>query len=102
MKKTLTMLAVCSGLVAMPLATFADSMSPASMDATMMCRAAMTGEKPTAMMGTKGIVCRSMPKMAPSKMGPDTKGMDAAATNAAWQKWLMEMMAVPTSPGGNG
>jgi hypothetical protein len=102
MKKTLTLIAVCSGLVAMPFATFADSMSATSMDGTMMCRAAMTGEKPTAMMGSKGIVCKSMPKMMPAKMGPDTKGMDAAAADAAWRKWLTEMMAVPTSPGGNG
>jgi len=99
MKRTLTLLAVCSSLVAIPFATFADSMSAMNMDATMMCRPAMASEKPTAMMGSKGIVCKAMPKMSMAKMGPDTKGMDAAAADAAW---LSEMMAIPMNGGAGG
>jgi hypothetical protein len=103
MKTTLTTLALCSGLIALPIAGFAQmtKMSPA-MDATMMCRPAMTGEKATAMMGTKGIVCKAMPKMDMSKMGPDTKGMSAAEADAAWRKWLSEMMAIPMAGGAGG
>jgi hypothetical protein len=94
---------MCSGLVALPGAIFAaDSMSNMSpaMDATMMCRAAMSGEKPSAMMGSKGIVCKSIPKMPMSKMGPDTTGMNSAQAAAAWHRWLSLMMAVPETAGG--
>lgn len=101
MKNLLTMLAMCSGLVAIPGAIFAaDAMSSAAMDATMMCRPAMSGEKATAMMGSKAIVCKAIPKMPMSKMGPDTTGMDSAQAAAAWHRWLSLMMAVPETAGG--
>jgi len=87
----------------MPFATFADSMSATSMDGTMMCRAAMTGEKPTAMMGSKGIVCKSMPKMMPAKMGPDYEGDGCGRPpTQPGASGFTEMMAVPRVPGGNG
>jgi hypothetical protein len=109
MKNTLALLAVCTGLIALPASALAaDTMmkaspSPMAMHATMMCRPAMAGEKATAMMGTEGIVCKTLPKMAPGKMmGPGTKADSAAAEDAAWQKWLSEMMAVPSSGGVGG
>lgn len=102
--RTLSMLAVCTGLAALPGAALAaDAMaSPAPpMQATMMCRMAMSGEKTNAMMGTKAMVCKAMPKMDP-KMGPDTSGMTPDAAAAAWRQWLMNEMIVPTSPFGSG
>jgi hypothetical protein len=62
----------------------------------------MRGEKATAMMGSKGIVCKTMPAMPMSKMGPDTKGMSAAEADAAWRKWLSEMMQIPGAGGAGG
>jgi hypothetical protein len=101
MKNLLAMLAMCSGLVAIPGAIFAaDAMSSQAVDATMMCRPAMSGEKATAMMGSKAIVCKAIPKMPMSKMGPDTTGMDATQAAAAWHRWLSLMMAVPETAGG--
>jgi hypothetical protein len=99
MKTTLTALAICSGLVVLPAAIFADSAAPAT-GATMMCRPAIGSEKPSAMMGSKGIVCKAIPKMSMSKMGPDTTGMSAAAARAAWRSWLSQMMSVPELAGG--
>jgi hypothetical protein len=100
MKRTLLgALAAMAMLGAPAFADDAMAKKPA-MDATMMCRPAMTGEKPTAMMGTKGIVCKSMPKMAPGKMmGPDTKGMTPAQADEAWRKWLEQMMQVQSGNG---
>jgi hypothetical protein len=41
--------------------------------------------------------------MAPGKMmGPGTKADSAAAEDAMWQHWLMEMMAIPSSGGTGG
>ena len=78
-----------------------------AMEATMLCRPAAAGEKPGAMMGSKGIVCKSMAKMmmAGGHMGPNTAGMSKADTDAAWQKWLHEAMQIQSSSGtagGNG
>lgn len=103
MKTTLSMLAVCTGLVALPGAAFAQmgTPPPAAMQATMMCRMAMSGEKTNAMMAGKAMVCKPMPKMDP-KMGPDTTGMSPDAAAAAWRQWLMNEMIVPMSPFGSG
>ncbi len=100
MNKTLLAAVAAVALFGAP-ALAADSMMKAGpMDATMLCRAAAKGEKPEAMMGTKGIVCKPMDKMAPGHMGPNTKGMDAAATDKAWRDWLEQAMMIPLS--GNG
>jgi hypothetical protein len=99
--RTLSMLAVCTGLAALPAAALAAPTPAPAMEATMMCRMAMSGEKTNAMMGTKPMVCKAMPKMD-SKMGPDTTGMDANAAAAAWRQWLMNEMIVPMSPFGSG
>jgi hypothetical protein len=72
------------------------------MEATMMCRPAMAKEKPNAMMGTHGLMCKMMGKMDPKMMGPDVKGMDAAAEDAAWHKWITQMMAIPFGGGAGG
>lgn len=74
-----------------------------AMDATMLCRPAAANEKPTAMMGSKGIVCKSMAKMmASGHMGPNTKGMDAAKVDAAWRAWLEQAMQVQSNTGTTG
>ena len=106
MKKTLFAAAAAVVLFGGP-ALAADTMSGGamakpSMEASMMCRPAMKGEKPTAMMGDKGIVCKTM-KMTPH-MGPDTKGMTAAQADAAWRAWLTQQMLIQfANPvGGNG
>jgi hypothetical protein len=74
-------------------------------DATMLCRPAAAGEKPAAMMGTKGIVCKSMAGMMKNgHMGPVTTGMSAAQTESAWEKWIHDAMLIQSNQpvGGNG
>jgi hypothetical protein len=74
-----------------------------AMEAQWMCRPAMTAEKPTAMMGDKGITCKSMDKMmASAKKGPDIKGMSAAQVDAAWRAWLTQQVIVNATAGGGG
>ncbi len=58
------------------------------------------GEKPTGMMGEKGIVCKSM-KMKPD-MGPDTDGMTRAQADAAWRAWLTQMRNIHSATGTTG
>lgn len=65
------------------------------MDATLMCRPATKTEKPDAMMGSKGLVCKSMAGMPM----PNTKGMDKAASDKAWQDWLDHAMLIPAALG---
>lgn len=97
MKTPLAALAICTALLALPATTSADvamhGMKPVPMDATMLCRAALPHEKPTAMMGTKGIVCKSMAGMMKGgmMMVPDTK----SAADKAWDHWLEQSLLVP-------
>jgi hypothetical protein len=73
-----------------------------AMEAQWMCRPAMASEKPTAMMGTKGITCKNMPAMAPG-MGPKmTAGMTAAQMDAAWRAWLEQQMLIQSASGTSG
>jgi hypothetical protein len=68
MKLTLTSAAVAAALLALGSAAFADDamgksdamMKPDTTMATMLCRPAAAGEKPTAMMGASGIVCKKI------------------------------------------
>jgi hypothetical protein len=104
MKKTLLAAAATLMLLGAP-AFAADPMSNGeaakpAMEATMMCRPAMKGEKPMAMMGDKGMVCKSV-KMTPT-MGPDTKGMTAAQADAAWRAWLTQQMNIQSATGTTG
>ena len=104
MKKTLFAAAAAVVMFGGP-ALAADTMSGGamakpSMEASMMCRPAMKGEKPMAMMGDKGMVCKSM-KMTPH-MGPDTKGMTAAQADAAWRAWLTQQMLIQSATGTTG
>jgi len=98
MKIVLAVLAMCSGLLMVPFCIIAEA-APA-LNATMMCRDATSGEKPSAMMGSTGIVCKSMPRLPISKMGPNTAGMSGAAATAAWRSWLSQAMSVPEVLGG--
>ena len=76
-----------------------------AMEAQWMCRPAMAGEKPTAMMGTKGIECKNAPAMT-SSMGPKMKpGMTAEQVDAAWRAWIEQQMLIQSATGtagGNG
>lgn len=101
MKRTLLAAAAAVLILGAP-AFAADSMMKASpTEATMLCRPAVKGEKPDAMMGTKGIVCKSMDKMmAAGHMGPNTKAMDKAATDKAWQQWLDQAIVIPSASSG--
>jgi hypothetical protein len=101
MTKILLAAAVAVAISAAP-AFAADSMmkAPAN-EATMLCRTALPGEKPDATYEGKGIVCKSMGKMMMNgKMGPNTAGMDKAATDKAWQEWLQNSVLVPRSGDG--
>jgi hypothetical protein len=99
MKKTLLAAAAAVVLFGAP-ALAMDAMTKSAMEATMMCRPAAAGEKPTAMMGAKGIVCKDM-KMTPH-MGPKTKGMTAAQADAAWRAWLTQQMNIQSATGTTG
>jgi hypothetical protein len=99
MTKTLLAAAATIVMFAAP-ALAKDAMTKPAMEATMMCRPAMAGEKPTGMMGTKGVVCKTM-KMTPH-MGPDTKGMTQAQADAAWRAWLEQMMNIQSATGTTG
>jgi hypothetical protein len=71
----------------------------AAMHASMVCREAVAGEKPNAMMmaGSKGMVCKSLAKeMSAKRMGPDLSGaLTPAQIDAAWQKWLNTVIVIP-------
>jgi hypothetical protein len=98
MKKTVLGVAAAIVLLAVPALAKHNS----AMDAKWMCRPAMSGEKPTAMMGSSGIVCKNMPAMT-SSMGPKmTTGMTAAQMDAAWRAWLSEQMMIQSATGTTG
>jgi len=75
-----------------------------AMHATMVCRAAAPGEKPSAMMtvGNTALVCKSLAKeMSASKMGPDlSNALTPAQADAAWQKWVNSIIVIPPTGGG--
>jgi hypothetical protein len=104
MKRTLLGVFAAVAIMGAPALAADDSMAkkpnPEMMEATMMCRPAMTGEKPTAMMGTKGVVCKTMAKMDSKKMGPKTAGMTVEQADAAWRAWLEQVMMIQNSGGG--
>ncbi len=98
MKSPLAAIALGAALLAIPGAILAAStamapMKPPAMAPTMMCRPAMGSEKATAMMGDKGIVCKSMAPMMKGgmMMVPDTK----SAADKVWQSWLQQSMQIP-------
>jgi hypothetical protein len=116
MKKSLISAAFACAALAMPGLALADdamgghdamnkaSMAPAKM-ATMICRAASSGEKPTAMMaGSKtGIVCKTMNPEAMMKKGggPDlSKALSAEQVDAAWRAYIQSMVTIPGGTGG--
>jgi hypothetical protein len=73
-----------------------------AMEAQWMCRPAMAGEKPTAMMGSKGVTCKTMPAMT-SSMGPKMKaGMTAQQMDAAWRAWIEQQMLIQSATGTTG
>lgn len=108
MNSRLTALAMGAALLTIPAASLADTaspamapMKPAATGATMLCRPATAKEKPTAMMGSQGIVCKSMDKMMKDgmMMVPATSSSDA---DKAWRAWLDAAMSIPPAVGGNG
>ena len=105
MKRIVLAAAAAVALFGAPALAMDSMMDHNAMDATMLCRPAAAGEKPTAMMGAKGIVCKPTSSMMKGRhMGPDTKGMSAAQTDAAWRKWIEDAMLIQSAgtPGGNG
>jgi hypothetical protein len=102
MKKIVLAAAAAVALLAVPALAKHDK----AMDATMMCRPAAAAEKPMAMMGTKGMTCKSMDTMMKGgHMGPTVTGMTAAQTDAAWRSWIQEQMLIQSASGtagGNG
>jgi hypothetical protein len=98
MNKTLLAAAAAVVILGAPALAMDAMMKASPMDATMMCRPSTKAEKPEAMMGTKGMVCKSMDKTTSAM--PKTKGMDGAATDKAWRAWIQQAMTIPLS--GNG
>jgi hypothetical protein len=116
MKKSLLSAAFACAALAMPGLAFADdamggpshdAMSSSKMMATMVCRHAAPGEKPTAMMtgDTKtALVCKTIsPEMMMKKhmMGPDTShALSAEQVDAAWRQFLQQAVMIPGGTGG--
>jgi len=106
--KLLAVLALGATMLATPLAAPADTaMAPAMApmkvsptDATLLCRPAAASEKPNAMLGERGLVCKSLAKMMKNgmMMVPDTKS-DA---DKAWDGWLSHALDIPMGFGGTG
>ena len=70
-----------------------------AMEAQWMCRPAVAGEKPTAMMGTQAIECKNMPAWK----GPTLKrGMTPSEVDAAWRAWLEQQMLIQSASGTSG
>ena len=101
MKKAILAAVAAGILLGVPALAIDAAKDSKAMNATMLCRPSMTTEKPMAMMGDKGMVCKSMAKnMVNGHMGPNTKGMDAAQTNAAWERWVQQSMLIAPGTGG--
>ena len=95
MNKSLLAAAAAVVILGAPVYALGQMMKTSPLDATMMCRPATSKEKPQAMMGSKGMVCKSMAKMAM----PNTKGMSKAATDKAWMDWINGAMLIPADLG---
>jgi hypothetical protein len=114
-KKSLISAAFACAALAMPGLALADdamgghdamSAKPPATMATMLCRPAAAGEKPTAMMmGDKktAIVCKPMnPAMMMKKgSGPDlSKALTTEQVDAAWRAYIQSVILVPGGTGG--
>jgi hypothetical protein len=87
-----TFLAVAAAVVILGAPALAmDAMKATPMDATMMCRPATKTEKPQAMMGSKGMVCKAMSGM----MGTMPKGN--TPTDKQWREWIEQAMMIPNA-----
>ncbi|HEX3463195.1 MAG TPA: hypothetical protein VHS78_03965 [Candidatus Elarobacter sp.] len=81
-----------------------DAMAPKM--ATMVCRPAAAGEKPTATMmgGSKtALVCKSvaMDKMMKKGSGPDlSHALSAEQVDAAWRQFIQQAVSIPGGTGG--
>jgi hypothetical protein len=91
-----------AALLSMPgvaLAQTAAMHDDTAMHASTVCRAAVVGEKPNAMMtgDSKGMICKSLAKeMSAGHMGPDlSNALTPAQIDAAWQKWLHSVIVIP-------
>ncbi|MEA2688471.1 MAG: hypothetical protein QOJ39_1931 [Candidatus Eremiobacteraeota bacterium] len=115
MTKNLVSAAFACAALAMPGLALADdamgghdamaAKAPAKM-ATMVCRPAAAGEKPTAMMmgdAKTAIVCKTMnPAMMMKKgSGPDlSKALTAEQADAAWRSYIESAIMIPGGTGG--
>ncbi len=90
-----------------PVASFADdamghAMTAPEMMATMVCRTAHAGEKPSAMMmgQATALVCKPVTMMKAGRMtGPDlTTVLTSQQADEAWQKWVAQVLVVPVTP----
>lgn len=104
MKKIVLAAALAVVVIGVPV--LAVNAKHSAMEATMLCRPAMASEKPMAMMGSKGMECKSMDSMMKNgHMGPNVKGMTGPQTDAAWQAWIQQQMLIQSNTGtagGNG
>jgi hypothetical protein len=113
-KKSLISAAFACAALAMPGLALADdamghdamsAKAPAKM-ATMICRHAAPGEKPSAMMtgdAKIGIVCKTMdPAMMMKKGGgPDlSRALSAEQVDAAWRAYIQSAVTIPGGTGG--
>ena len=116
MKKSLISAAFACAALAMPGLALADdamgghdamtSKPAAAKMATMVCRHALPGEKPTAMMAADSkiaLVCKTMdPAMMMKKGGgPDlSHALSADQVDAAWRAYIQQAIMIPGGTGG--
>jgi hypothetical protein len=114
MTKSFLAAALACAALAMPgLALADDAMGGTAMTnhdmskmATMVCRHAAAGEKPTATMadGSKtALVCKtvSMEKMMKKGAGPDlSHALSADQVDAAWRQFVQQAVSIPGGTGG--
>ena len=113
-KSFLTAAFACAALAMPAVALADDAMSGNAMShdatashtmATMICRPAAAGEKPTAMMmnGKTGLVCKAMDpaKMMKKGGGPDlSHALSADQVDAAWRQFIQQAIQIPGGTGG--
>jgi hypothetical protein len=115
MKKSLLSAAFACAALAMPGLAMADdamsskmghdAMAPAKM-ATMMCRPAAEGEKPSAVMtgaSKTALVCKpvAMEKMMKKGAGPDlSHALSTDQVDAAWRTFIQQAVTIPGGTGG--
>jgi hypothetical protein len=104
MTKTMFALAVATvlGTLGVGSADTAHTTTDEQHAATMLCRPAATGERPTAMTTKSPLICKKMDGagMINGKGCPKIAGLSAAQVDAAWRELMYSTVIVRSGDGG--